>query len=176
MCIYDLSGKEKIMDIIEKLINHIPEILLHIVPGFISIRMKEIYGLKKRQNELGYALYCILYSFIILIAYRIITAGIGLISSSIRAFLERETVKCCACLVLAVALGILLAKLPQAKPGVWFSKKINRLSSPEETVWEKAMKSNPNGAHARVYLKNGMVYYGILKNYTTDPDDTCKEI
>ena len=21
-----------------------------------------------------------------------------------------------------------------------------------------------------------MVYYGILKNYTTDPDDTCKEI
>ena len=163
------------MDLIEKLINHIPEILLYIIPGFISVRMKEIYGLQKRHNELGYALYSILYSFIILLIYRIITVTAGAVWPSLDAFLEKETVKSCGCLALAVALGILLAKIPQLKPGRWFSKLVNKLSSPEETVWEKAMK-NPNGAYARVYLNNGMVYYGILKNYTTDPDDPCKEI
>ena len=163
------------MDLIEKLINHIPEILLYIIPGFICVRMKEIHGLQKKHNELGYALYSILYSFLILLVYRIITIVAGAIWAPLGTFLEKETVKCCACIALAVALGIFLAKIPQLKPGRWFSKLINKLSSPEETVWEKAMK-NPNGAYARVYLNNGMVYYGILKNYTTDPDDPCKEI
>ena len=152
------------MDLIEKLINHIPEILLYIIPGFISVRMKEIYGLQKRHNELGYALYSILYSFIILLIYRIITVTAGAVWPSLGAFLEKETVKSCGCLALAVALGILLAKIPQLKPGRWFSKLVNKLSSPEETVWEKAMK-NPNGAYARVYLNNGMVYYGTTAYY-----------
>lgn len=163
------------MDIIEKLISHIPELLLNVVPGFISIRIKEIYGLKKKHNELGYALYCILYSFIILLIYRIIAVIAGAIWAPLGEILNKETVKSCGCLALAVVLGIILAKAPQSKPGKWFGKKINFLTSPEETVWEKAMK-NPNGAHARVYLNNGMVYYGVLKNYTTDPDDPCKEV
>ena len=160
---------------IDKIIALIPELLLNFIPGFISIRIKEIYGCQNKHDEFGYTIYSILYSFVILLVYRIFTAFVGVVKLPLTAFLAKETVKCCACLLLAVVLGILLAKLPQSKPGSWFGRKINELTSPEGTVWEKAMK-NPNGAWARVYLNNGMVYYGELIDYTINPDDPVKVV
>lgn len=160
---------------IDKIISYIPELLLNFIPGFISIRIKEIYGLQKKHDEFGYTLYCILYSFIILLAYRILSVIAGAIIPPLKGFLNKETVKCCACLVMAVAQGILLAKLPQSKSGSWFGKKVNKLTSPEETVWLKAMK-NPKGARAKVFLTNGMIYEGVLINYTSNPDEPCKEV
>ena len=57
------------MEWIIYLIQHIPEVLMYILPGFISLRLRETFGLHKKQKELNTILYSILYSFIIQLAF-----------------------------------------------------------------------------------------------------------
>lgn len=54
----------------------IPEILLYIAPGFVSIKIEEAFLPRKTHNRLDTVLFSILYSFIVGIVYQAVFAVI----------------------------------------------------------------------------------------------------
>lgn len=160
---------------LKDLIVVVPELLLLVVPGYISIGIKEKYCLEKKSEIFDITLYSILYSFIIGIVYSAIEAlSIHVWARSVDIF-KVDTIKQFAYLLLAVFLGLFLVKFPKTTVGVWVGKRFNKNLSLEPSVWIKAMENN-SGAWATVYLENGLIYTGMLINYTSDSDDEEKEI
>lgn len=161
---------------LKDLIVIIPEILLLIVPGYISLTIKETFALQKKHEYNETLLYCILYSFIIGIVYSVILALFKLIHFDMVIFLlEKEEIKRIGYICLATLYGYILVKFPESKWGKAVEKQFNESLSPEPNVWHRAMK-NSDGAYATVYLNNGYVYKGAIVNYTTDPDEEKREI
>lgn len=89
--------------------------------------------------------------------------------------LKLDTVQICICLFFGVVLGIVITKIPKTRIGHKFGLFLDKHNSTMATVWESVMQ-NDNGAWAKVFLRNGMVYLGQLINYTTDPDEPVQEI
>ena len=160
---------------LKDLVVIVPELLLLVIPGYISIKIKEKFGLEKKAESFDITLYSILYSFIIGIAFSAIKLLLGSLWASAVDFVEIEAIKHLCYLLLAVLLGYILVKSPQTKLGNRLRSMFNESLSPEPSVWVKAMK-NKNGAWVTVYLENGLIYTGMLINYTTDPSDADKEI
>ena len=160
---------------IKDLLEIIPELLLRFIPGYISIKILEKYGLERKKEHFDIIIYSILYSFIIGIIYSIIIFSLEHFCVTISAFLERTTVKQTVYLVLSVVLGFVLVKVPPTWLGKFIRGCFNKNISPEPNVWVKAMQ-NTEGAWATVYLENGLIYTGKLIYYTIDPDDERKEL
>lgn len=160
---------------IKDLLEIIPELLLLFIPGYISIKILEKYGLERKKEHFDIIVFSILYSFIIGIIYSIIIFSIEHFCVTISTFLERTTVKQTVYLVLAVILGFGLVKCPATSFGGWIRDRFNKNISPEASVWIKAMK-NTKGTWVTVYLENGLIYTGKLIYYTIDPDDEGKEL
>ena len=160
---------------IKDLLEIIPELLLLFIPGYISIKILEKYGLERKKEHFDIIIYSILYSFIIGIIYSIIIFFLKHFCVTISAFLEITTVKQTVYLVLSVVLGFVLVKVPPTWMGKFIRGSFNKNVSPEPTVWVKAMK-NTEGAWVTVYLENGLIYTGKLIYYTIDPDDERKEL
>ena len=162
------------------LIDTIPSLLLFVVPGYISIHIREKYCLEKKNENFDTLLYSILYSFIIGIVYSLLDVLSPHIFPRIASFLNNSidlenTVKRLIYLLLAVILGFFLVKIPKTKIGRLGNNLFNKNLSPESSVWLKAME-NSNGAWATVYLENGLIYTGMLINYTSDSNEVEKEI
>lgn len=159
------------------LIKIVPELLLMVVPGFISLRIKEKYYLEKKHDSFDSTLYCFLYSFIIGIIYSIIVAALSFLTKNnyVALFFNKPIVKQACVLILSVPFGFLLVHTRKTESWHWIEKHFNKSLSPEPSVWIKAMK-NPSGAWATVYLKNGMIYTGQLIHYSTNPDDEEKAL
>ena len=160
---------------IKDLLEIVPELLLLFVPGYISIKILEKYGLERKKEHFDIIVYSILYSFIIGIIYAIIIFFLEHSCVTISTFLERTTVKQTVYLVLAVVLGFILVKVPPTPLGGFIRGCFNKNVSPEPSVWIKAMK-NTKGAWVTVYLENGLIYRGKLIYYTIDPDEERKEL
>ncbi len=154
----------------QELIANIPDLLLLVVPGYISVRIKEVYRLEKKSEKDDITLYSILYSFFIGIIYSIIETLTIYVWPNTTTFFVIDIVKQLAFLFLAVLLGFFLVKIPQTSIGIWIDHLFNKNLSPEPSVWIKAMK-NTDGAWARVYLENGLIYTGMLLNYTSGCDE-----
>jgi len=160
---------------LHEIVGAIPELFLLVIPGYIALKIKQGYSLEKQMNTLDIILYSIVYSFIVQIAF----SSISLIASRI-GFLRfewpnRELIRQISYLLLSVILGYVLVKVPKTMLGIFISKLFNKNLAPFSSVWIKAMK-NDDGAWATVYLKNGLIYTGMLINYTTDPNEQTKEI
>ena len=160
---------------IKDLIEIVPELLLLFIPGYISIKILEKYGLERKKEHFDIIVYSILYSFIIGIIYSIIIFFLEHFCVTINTFLERTTVKQTIYLVLAVVLGFILVKVTPTKFGGFIRSCFNKNVSPEPNVWIKAMK-NTKGAWVTVYLENGLIYTGKLIYYTIDSDAERKEL
>ena len=145
------------------------------IPGYISIKISDKYGLKRKKEHFDIIVYSILYSFIIGIIYSIIIFPLEHFCVLISTFLEETTVKQTVYLILAVVLGFILVKVPPTRLGGFIRGCFNKNVSPEANVWTKAMK-NTKGAWATVYLENGLIYTGKLIYYTVDPEDEEKEL
>lgn len=160
---------------IKDLLEIVPELLLLFIPGYISIKISEKYGLERKKEHFDIIVYSILYSFIIGIIYSIIIFSLEHFCVVISTFLEGTTVKQTVYLILAVVLGFILVKVPPTWLGGFIRGCFNKNVSPEANVWIKAMK-NTKGAWVTVYLENGLIYTGKLIYYTVDPDDEGKEL
>ena len=160
---------------IKDLLEIVPELLLLFIPGYISIKISEKYGLERKKEHFDIIVYSILYSFIIGIIYSIIIFSLEHFCVVISTFLEGTTVKQTVYLILAVVLGLILVKVPPTWLGVFIRGCFNKNVSSEANVWIKAMK-NTKGAWVTVYLENGLIYTGKLIYYTVDSDDEGKEL
>lgn len=159
----------------KELLVVVPELLLLVVPGYISIKLKEKYRLEKKSEKLDITLQSILISFIIGIIYSVLETLLKPIIPNSFQFLESTSVKQAGYLLLGVIFGLFFIKLPKTKIGVFTLKVFNRNLSPEPSVWLKAMENN-NGAWATIYLENGLIYTGMLINYTSDSNEEKKEV
>lgn len=158
------------------LINQIPELLLFVIPGYISLKIQEKFGLKKRSEENDALLKCVLYSFIIGIVYTILKAFLvwsGLMEIVLR-YINTDA-KEPVYFILAVIFGYALVKVPTTKFGEWIEKRFNSNLKNATNVWIDAMMQT-DGAWATVYLDNGFIYTGMLINYTADPNDEKREL
>ena len=160
---------------LKDLVEIIPELLLLVVPGYIAIKIKETYRLEKKNEHFDVILCSILYSFVIGIIYSAVVFVSNHVNVRVAEFLKDTTVKQFSYFFLAVVLGLILTKLPSSKVGKLVDKIFNKNLSSEPSVWIKAM-TNPSGAWATAYLENGLIYTGMLIDYTTDPNHDCKEI
>ena len=158
-----------------EIVGAIPELFLFIVPGYIAIKIREKYNLEKQTNSLDTVLHCVVYSFVVQIVYSIILFFFSRVNKSSYMWFGGEVPRQIAHLVLAVILGYILIKIPETSPGRFIAKLFNKNLAPYSSVWIKAMK-NDAGAWATVYLKNGLIYTGMLINYTSDPNEGVKEI
>ena len=161
-----------------KLLQSIPELILYFIPGFICVRLKEIYGFKKVHSKFTATVYSFLYSFLALIIYSVC---LYLVKQIWPGFVKsinpelKKILKPCIFLLLGVLLGILITKLPKWGVGRKFEKWINKQYSPEETPWELAM-ALPYGGRFKVYLRNNVKYEGFGRSTTSDPGEPRKEI
>lgn len=156
---------------IAELLDAIPEVLLYIAPGFVSIKIEEEFLPRKTHNRLDTVLFSILYSFIVGIVYQTIFAAIFPSSNEENNVVIKQAV----CLLLGVALGLFLVRIPPTIIGKTVGKIFGEGLSSASSVWVEAMK-NKTGAWATVYLKNNLVFTGALSNYTMDPDEEIKEV
>jgi len=167
------------MDLVD-IISIIPDLLIYFVPGFVALRIRINYGMEKRFNSFDTVLYSVLYSFIVGIALSAITAITEAFEKEFvfRWFSDptRNTINNIVLLLLGVMLGYVLVKSPEWKIGSKIRGVFNSTIEPYSSVWYKAVNNPETGAYARVYLSNGLMYDGILKHYTTDPDEEQKEL
>lgn len=153
----------------------IPDLLLFIIPGYITIRLHEKYDLQKRIDDFDTILYSILYSFVIGILFSIISKATCFLFPCCTSFFEESVVKQIIYLLLALLMSLLLIKLPKTTIGKVVRGIFNKNLVPYSSVWIKAMQ-NDAGAWATVYLKNGLIYSGKLINYTSDPNESIQEL
>lgn len=162
----------------EDIIKSIPQLLLFFIPGFISLRMKEIYGFQKRHSKFITIIFSFLYSFFVLVIYMI---TLNIIRSLFPSFGNNLSPDWKSILIIiyfvlwGVILGWIIARIPRSKLGRWFAKLINPLYSPEQTVREVALVHS-YGAEAYVHLKNGMIYHGTIGPNPSDPEDPEKAL
>ena len=160
---------------LKDLITVIPELLLLVVPGFISLRIKEKYSLERKHDRFDSIIYSLFYSFIIGIMYSVVRAILSSLILRIDSFMGLDKVKQAGYLLLSVPFGFCIVSAPKTRVGKWIDQHFNKHLSPEPSVWFKAMQ-NPNGAWATVYMKNGMIYTGQLMYYSTDPEEEERAI
>lgn len=160
---------------LKDVIGIIPDLLLFIIPGYITIRVHEKYDLQKRIDDFDTILYSILYSFVIGILFSIISKAVCRLFPSCTFFFEESVVKQILYLLLALMMSLLLIKLPKTRAGELVRGIFNKNLAPYSSVWIKAMQ-NDAGVWATVYLKNGLIYSGKLINYTSDPNESIREL
>ena len=160
----------------EALLKEIPQLLLLIIPGFIALVIQDEFEPKKKRDDTHIALYSVLYSFIIGTVFKLLVSLSGIFFVHLDEFLNRhEEVVNLSYIVLAIIMGAVLTKFPRSRIIRKFFNWLNPASSPEPSVWTKAMKKE-HGAWVTVYLDNGMIYTGQLINYTDDPNEEQEEI
>ena len=159
---------------IDKIITFIPQLLLLFVPGYIALIIKTKYLPQKKPDSFDATLYSILYSFIVGIAFQLLRQIKNYMLPNI-VLLGNDYWKQLVYLMLGIALGYCLVKIPRTQMGKTVSRWFNNHLDVNSGVWEKAMR-NEKGAWATVYLKNGMIYVGELIFFTDDPNDEKKEL
>lgn len=178
---------------LKDIVGVVPQILLFIVPGFLTLKLIEAMTPQKGLEQNETILWSILYSFVVMIIYSFIQRGLCWLTS----------VCCCSKviefitaitpprlqeienkisysmiawhLLIAVAFAYVHIKIFSSKIGEKITRFFNKNIIPGEDLWFKALKSE-EGVYARVYLKNGLVYYGVLSDFTANSDDTTKLI
>ena len=157
------------------IVDSIPQILLYIIPGFISVRIKEFWSKEKKHDQFSNTLLCVLYSFVSIIIYKIIRYLANLLWPQLYDIINKETAQICICIVLGIILGVAITKLPKSRLGRLFGQHMDSHHNTESSVWHYTLK-NDHGAWAKVFLRNGMVYLGYLQYYTVDPDEEIQEV
>ena len=156
------------------------ELLLLFIPGFISVKLKLKYCDEKHISEFDCAMYSIASSFIILTIYEMLAALVEWLRASRGFFtcypdISAEAYKTISALSLGWLLGFIKVKVTRSRIGKWINRIFDKNSETYPSVWNAAMDT-ANGAWAILYLRNGMIYNGIIDTYTIDPNDPVKEI
>lgn len=157
-------------------IYNISELMLLLIPGYVTVEIIHRYGTNYKRNKFDTVLYSILYSFIIYILYSIIAYICGmLLSSGVSEFFSNYTSQVAICLILGVLLAYSIIKVVPTHFGNSILHIFNKNLSTKRSPWTEAMK-NENGAWATVYMKNGLIYTGKLIFYTDNLDVDNKEL
>lgn len=163
----------------EEFVALIPEVLLYIVPGFIVLKIIEAFTPRKKLAQLETVLWSLFYSFLITLATAVVLWSYRRICLCIK--IEGIEIKKGDNIYLAISLGLsllsgfIITKFSNSVVGEFFTKIFNRNLSTGEDVWFKSLQAK-EGAWATVYLKNGLIYTGIVSKYTANPDDEKKLI
>ena len=164
----------------EDIVKALPEIIKYFIPGYICLRIKEIYRYQREHSKFTTIIMSLLYSFIVLAIFTVIKNVLK--PTGIYSWLynlgnedDRQIIKCVCFVALGCALGIILSILQRFRLFDISGRLINGLYSPSATPWVRTM-TLPYGSHMKVTLKNGKQYVGNLEMATGDPDDPNKEI
>ena len=178
---------------IDELISAIPQILLFIVPGFLILKMIELFTPKKKVEQHETILWSLLYSFVVQIIYagcRVAfmwfhnhcgctqsaneVAGQGKIQEQLANY-DMSAVTIAYHLLIAIVFAFIYIKVFNSQTGEKITRFFNKNIVPGEDVWFNTLKTE-NGAWVRIYLNNGLVYFGMLDEYTSNPDESTKLI
>lgn len=161
----------------EEFVVIIPKVLIYIVPGFIVLKIIETFTPKKKQAQMETILWSLFYSFIIVLAsavaiwvYEKICLFANIKSLEIK---NGDNVYIAISLVLSLIIGFIITKVSNSCIGEKITAAFNYNMSPGEDIWFKSLQTK-KGAWATVYLKNGLIYTGIISEYTANPDDETK--
>lgn len=159
---------------LEELMKLIPEILLYIIPGFLVLKIIEVYTPTKKHEQYETTLWSVLYSFVVGIEY----SFLGNIFKSVPACANwsismSEEGKLFIYFALAVVTGYLLVKFPKSRLGDKITKFFNANLGSADDLWFDTLHTE-SGMWATVYLKDGLVYTGILSKFTADSDEKDK--
>jgi len=161
----------------EEFVAIIPNVLIYIVPGFIVLKIIEVFTPKKKLSQMETILWSLFYSFIILLA----SAAVIWIYNKICLFAKMKSIEIkqgdnvylAISLGLSLIIGFIITKVSNSRIGEIITKAFNRNMSTGEDVWFKSLQTK-KGAWATVYLKDGLIYTGIVSEYTANPDDETK--
>lgn len=157
---------------IASIISIVPQILLLIIPGFLALRIEEHFYPKKKHNDFDTTLYSVFYSTIISVIFQLTKFIISTLFPNFWMKVPKNIVfKQIIYWSMAVILSFAWIKLQ--KKG--FGKSFNKKMKPFQSVWEVFM-SEADGKWAMVYLKNGLVYMGTIRQFTDDPSESIREI
>jgi hypothetical protein len=134
--------------------------------------MRQIYNSEKELNSLDTILFSIVHSFVIVLIYQVVELVFAAPQEDNDA---SEILRNVILIILSIVYSYIIIKLPKSEFGKCIGKLFNKNLTSENSVWSKAME-NENGAWATVYLKNGLVYIGMLRYYTSNPNESIKEI
>lgn len=173
---------------LEVVIAQIPQILLFIVPGFIVLKIIEVYRPAKAVSEFEATLWSLFYSFITSICVdllKLIVSSLVKLLQLIKQLsfiaalwdkvLKSQSIKIAAYLVISIAIGWVIVKFSNSTHGNKITKFFNFHMDPSIDVWNKTLKYR-NGVWATVITKDRLVYYGALVDFTSNPDDSLKQI
>ncbi|MEG0165572.1 DUF6338 family protein [Anaerorhabdus sp.] len=163
---------------LNNIVNIIPQILLLIIPGYITLTIKKYLNGEKESQNFDTILQCVLYSFIIGLIYSLIQFISIQFFPGLTAMFADISFKNIFYFVLAIFLAIGRYLLFKSKCWEKTVKWISPNISTTQSVWVKALcgDNGDKGAWVRVYLNNGLVYTGKLLYYTYDVNDETKEI
>lgn len=157
----------ELLDTINAIAKSSEDILLLIIPGYAAIRTSEVYGQKAFDEGNIKLISAVLYSFLIRCMYEIFHYLVNLIYATNGTIWDTSIMRTIVCIILGYLFGICLYKIPNHKIGRFLTKHILDVhTSPEPSVWYRAMTVGENGAWADVYLSNGMIYRGQLRYYS----------
>lgn len=159
---------------VAKVIVLIPQLLLLFVPGYIALSIQTKYLPKKRPDNFDATWLSILYSFIVGIAFELLRMIKNVVLPN-KVIVGDGSLKHLVFLLLGVVLGFILTKVPNNILGKKISSVFNKNLDANIGVWETAMRQK-EGAWVIVYLKNGMIYRGELRDFTDDPNTERKEL
>jgi hypothetical protein len=161
----------------EEFVEMIPDVLIYIVPGFIVLKIIEVFTPKKKLSQMETILWSLFYSFIILLASAVVIWIYNKIClfANVRGIeiKQGDNVYIAISLGLSLIIGFIITKVSNSRIGEIITKAFNRNMSTGEDVWFKSLQTQ-KGAWATVYLKDGLIYTGIVSEYTAKPDDETK--
>ena len=167
---------------LENIIQAIPDVLLYIVPGFLTEKIVETFTPTRQRSEYETTLWSLLYSFLVKISVDIFQAcfkiAIEIFHPNCTAeiyFSNFESWRIAVYIVVAIIVGMLIVRVTKSKAGTNIAQLFNSNFCPTESVWLRLMEEC-DGRWATVITKDGFKYIGVIKNYTLDPDDSTKEI
>lgn len=160
---------------VEEFIAIIPSVLLYVVPGFVVFKMVEMFAPKRKQSQFETILWSIFWSFVVSIIASLLFWIFEKIWQCDLPEVNANTagdngILLVIYLVLAICIGAALAILSNSKAGDRMLKKINPNMGVGEDFWFTVLKSD-RGIWAKAYLKNGLLYIGVLRKFTSDPHE-----
>lgn len=153
----------------------IPDVLLYIVPGFLTLKIIEKYSPRKKHLQYESILWSVLYSFVVKIEFAFICWFCGPVCQCIFdangwSFVLTDDTKLLVYFLLSIATGFLFLKASNSHVGRIITLKFNPNMVPGANIWFESLRTQ-KGAWATIYLNNGLIYTGMLTMFTADPEE-----
>jgi|SRR5580658_2633947 hypothetical protein len=154
--------------------EHLVDFLVYVMPGFIAHQLFRAKYAAKKLSEFGQVAWSLIYGVILATLVR------GADGRFLHGWLRSDTAgfpgsRFVVALVLAGLFGgVLLIGLNYARFFVaahW--PRLEGVAPDPQSIWVKV--NRPNNDYAVVYVDDGSIYFGWIKDYAFDPDATSND-